>query len=110
MSFSMNSVIEVYVNRQDLSVRIYPFNDKFGIIIARGHGEGEEAICGIPPFLSREDVLAKAGHLFKIASQVGSHEIGDRPSKLTPELIEEILRRLEASGVANTHELELART
>ena len=110
MSFSVNQAIETYINARDLSIRIYPFADKFGVIISRGRGEGEVTICGIPPYLSREDALAKTRHLFEIASQIGSHEIGDKPSTLGPELIEEILKRLRGSGVANTHELEFART
>ncbi len=110
MSFSVNQAVETYINARDLSIRIYPFSDKFGVIIARGHGKREEAVCCIPPYLSREDALAMTKHLLEIASQIGSHEFGDKPSKLGPELIEEILKRLEASGVANTHELEFART
>lgn len=110
MSFSVNQTVETYINARDLSIRIYPFSGKFGVIIARGHGEGEKPICVIPPFLNKEDALAKARHLLEIASQVGSHEYEEKPSKLSPELIDETLKRLEASGVANTHELEFART
>ena len=105
----MNQAVEVYVNHQDLTIMIYPFGDKFGANISRGHNGREEVICAIPAYQDKPEVLAEVRRWLEIASKVGCREVGDDSSKMSQTLIDDIIKRLEHVGVVSTFEFTCAR-
>ena len=109
MSFSVNQAVETYINAGCLSLRIYPFDDKFGAIIARGHGRDETVIRGIPPLYDRQRVMREVRHHLEMSSKIGIDKCGDEHSSMSESFIDEIMKYLADAGAVTTNVFEIVR-
>jgi hypothetical protein len=110
MSFSQSTAIELCINANDLSIRLYTLGDKFGALIVRGHGECEEAITCIPPMFSRKAIVEKVEGRLVIAGKVGREYLDMDETIMNEEWIKRVISALDADSNVLTHTYSPART